>query len=136
MQLGQVRPGQLGDEPVSFRRELNADHSGVSSVGFAAYEAGRLRPVHQLHHAVMAEQQVAREVADGRREPAGMALDRNQQLMLDVGQAYRASLVFAPPLKAAQAGAKSEEVFEVLTGWLRQNCLSDRDSRSRRLMDG
>lgn len=122
VQPGQVRPGQLGYQPVSFRGELNADHSGVGGIGPAPHETGRLGPIHEFHHAVVAEQQVAREIADGRRDPAGMTLDSDKQLVLDVGQAYSASLVLAPSLKAAQADAKGEEVLEVLTGWLRQNC--------------
>lgn len=130
MQFGQVRPGQLSYQPVSLLGELHADHARVGRVGPAAHEAGRLRPVHELHHAVMAKQQVAGEIADGRRDLARMTLDRDQQLVLDMGQAHRASLVFAPSLKAAQADAKGEKVLEVLAGWLRQGCHSDRDLRA------
>jgi len=130
MQFGQVRPGQLGYQPVSLLGEFHADHARVGRVGPAAHEAGRLRPVHKLHHAVMAKQQVAGEIADGRRDLARMTLDRDQQLVLDMGQAHRASLVFAPSLKAAQADAKGEKVLEVLAGWLRQGCHSDRDLRA------
>jgi hypothetical protein len=75
----------------------------------------------------MAEQQVSGELADGRRDLARMTLDRDQQLVLDMSQAYRASLVFAPSLKAAQADAEGEEVLEVLAGWRGQRGLSDRD---------
>ena len=130
MQFGQVRPGQLGYQLVSLLGELHAHYARVSRIGPAAHEAGRLRPVHELHHAVMAEQKVAGEIADGRRDRARMTLDRDQQLVLDMGQAHRVSLVFTPSLKAAQADAKGEKVLEVLAGWFRQGCHSDRDLRA------
>ena len=130
VQFGQVRLGQLGDQLISLPGQLHPDHARVGSIGPAAHEASRLRPVHELHHAVMAKQQVAGEIADGRRDLARMTLDRDQQLVLDMGQAHRASLVFALSLKAAQADAKGEKVLEVLAGWLRQGCHSDRDLRA------
>jgi hypothetical protein len=122
MQFGQVRAGQPGYQMVSLLGELHPDHAGVGRIGPAAHEAGRLRPVHEFHHAVMAKQQVAGEIADGRRSRARMTLDRDQQLVLDMGQAHRASLIFAPSLKAAQADAKGEKVLKVLAGWLGQGC--------------
>jgi hypothetical protein len=80
VQFGEVRLGQLGYQPISLPGQLHADHARVGGIGPAAHEAGRLRPVHQLHHAVMAEQQVAGELADGRLDLARMTLDRDQQL--------------------------------------------------------
>lgn len=120
VQFGQVRLGQLGYQPISLPGQLHGDHARVGGIGPAAHEAGRLHPVHELHHAVMAEQQVAGELADGRRDLARMTLDRDQQLVLDMRQAYRAGLVFAPSLKAAQADAEGEEVLEILAAWLGQ----------------
>ena len=127
VQFGQVRLGQLGYQLISLPGQLHPDYARVGSIGPAAHEASRLRTVHELHHAVMAEQQVAGELADGRLDLARMTLDRDQQLVLDMSQAYRACLVFAPSLKAAQADAEGEEVLEILAGWIGQRCVSDRD---------
>jgi hypothetical protein len=49
-----------------------------------------------------------------------MALDRHEQLMLDMGQADRAGPILAPALETAQGDAEGEEVLEVLPGGLRQ----------------
>jgi anti-sigma regulatory factor (Ser/Thr protein kinase) len=42
-----------------------------------------------------------------------MALDRNQELMLDLRQAGRDCLVFAPPLEAPQRNPERQQVLEV-----------------------
>jgi hypothetical protein len=49
-----------------------------------------------------------------------MALDRHQQLMLDVRQADRTGLILAPALKTPQGDAEREQVLEVLPGGLCQ----------------
>ena len=136
VQFGQVRLGQLGYQLISLPGQLHPDYARVGSIGPAAHEASGLRTVHELHHAVMAEQQVAGELADSGRDLGRMTLDSNQQLVLDMGQADRAGLVFAPSLKAAQADAEGEEVLEILAGWLGQRCLSDRELRGRRMRPG
>jgi hypothetical protein len=43
-------------------------------------------------------------------------LDRHQQLMLDVGQAFGLSLILAPALEAPQGDPELEQPFEVLPG--------------------
>jgi len=58
-----------------------------------------------------------------------MALDRNQELMLDLGQAGRDCLVFAPPLEAPQRDPERQQVLEVQPGWLIQGATSVTDSR-------
>jgi CBS domain-containing protein len=119
-QLGQVRLGQLGDEPVSGLGELHPDHPRVLDVGAAPDEPGHRGAVDQLDRAVVAQQQVVGEVADGRRGVTGMPFDGDQQLMLDVGQADRLGLFLAPVLEPAQVHPEREEVLEVLAIGLRQ----------------
>ena len=76
--------------------------------------------VHQPDRAVALQQQVVRQLADRRRLAARVALDRHQQLMLDVGQADRTGPILAPALKTAKGDAEGEQVLEVLPGGLRQ----------------
>jgi hypothetical protein len=49
-----------------------------------------------------------------------MTLDRHQQLVLDVRQADRAGLIFAPALETPESDAKGEQVFEILPNRLCQ----------------
>ena len=58
-----------------------------------------------------------------------MALDRNQELMLDLRQADCDCLVFAPPLEAPQRDPERQQVLEVPSGWLIQGATSVTDSR-------
>jgi hypothetical protein len=58
-----------------------------------------------------------------------MALDRNQELMLDLRQAGCDCLVFAPPLEAPQRDPERQQVLEVQPGRLIQSATSVADSR-------
>jgi hypothetical protein len=51
-----------------------------------------------------------------------MPFHRHQELVLGMGQPGRARLALAPMLETAQAHAESEQMLEVLRGWLRQAC--------------
>lgn len=104
VQLGEMRRGQLAENALALSGQPRADDAGIAAVGDAPHKVGCLGPVDQLHGAVMALQQIARQLADGGRLRAGMALDCHQQLVLDVGKAGRTCLVLTPPLEPAQAG--------------------------------
>jgi hypothetical protein len=52
-----------------------------------------------------------------------MALDRHQQLVLDMGQAGGARLILAPPLEPSQARAERQHMLEIRTIGLTQNDL-------------
>jgi len=52
-----------------------------------------------------------------------MALDRHQQLMLDVRQADLPGPILAPALETAQGDAEGEQVLEVRPGGLCQRTL-------------
>jgi hypothetical protein len=114
--FGQVDLGQPGDQLVASLGELNPGHPGVAGIRGAADEAGRLGAVHETHRTVALQQQVFGDLADRRRLGARMALDRNQELMLDVRQAGCACLVFAPPLEAPQRDPERQQVLEVQPG--------------------
>lgn len=118
--LGQGGLGQLGHQPVAFGGQFDPDDASVVGVRATPHEAGRLRAVHQPDDAVTLQQEVLGQLADGRRPVAGMALDRDQQLMLDVREADRAGPVFAPALEPAKGDTKREQVLEILPSGLCQ----------------
>ena len=120
VQLSEVRLGQGRHQAVAFRGEPDPDDPRVLRVGGAPDKAGRFRPVHQLDRAVVPQQQVAREVADGRRDVSGVSLDRDQELVLDVSEPRGPGLGLAPVLETAQADPERQQVLEVLTGRCRQ----------------
>jgi hypothetical protein len=53
-----------------------------------------------------------------------MALDRHQELMLDMRQTHCACPVLAPALEAPQCDPEGQQVLEVLPGWLSQRATS------------
>ena len=79
-----------------------------------AYQPRGLGPVHQLHRAVMAQQQRRRQVTDGRGLPVRVPPDRDQQLVLGGRQADRLRLGLAPVQETPQPGPEREQVREVL----------------------
>lgn len=124
VQLNEMGWGELAQAALSPGGKPDPDAPSVAGVGDTPYEAGGRRAVHKLYRAVMPQQQVAREIPDGRRLVTGMALDRDQELVLDMSQPGRASLILAPALEAAQAAAEREQVLEILTGHLRHTTCS------------
>ena len=124
--FGQVDLGQPGDQLVASLGELHPGHPGVAGIRAAADEAGRLGAVHETHRTVALQQQVVGDLADRRGLGARMALDRNQELMLDLRQAGCDCLVFAPPLEAPQRDPERQQVLEVQPGWLIQSATSVR----------
>ena len=68
--------------PAPDRREPEAHDAAVTRVGLTAHEVPLLGAVDQLHRTVVAEQERAGDVTDGRRIGAGVAPDREQELVL------------------------------------------------------
>lgn len=118
VQLYQVCRSELGEDPITLGGQPDPDQPRVAAVGDPAHEASGLRPVDELDRAVVPQQQIVGEVADGRRLATRVALDGDQKLVLYVRQAGRPGLVLAPPLEPAQAVTKRQQVLEVLAGWL------------------
>ena len=115
-----VRCRQTDDERVALRSELHADDARVVWIGDAPDEPGRLGAVYQLDSTVMTQQEVTGQIADGRRSARRVALDRHEQLMLNMGEARLLSLRLAPVLELAEADAEREQSAEVLSRGLAQ----------------
>jgi hypothetical protein len=118
VQLVQVSAGQLLQDLLAGAGQADPHHPAVAGVRRPLDQPRGLGPVYQLHRAVRAQQQVAGQVADGGRPGAPVTLDRDQQLVLHVGQARGPRLVFAPPLEAPQGDPELQQLLEVLLGEL------------------
>ena len=89
--------------------QLEPDLALVGPVGPAAHEPGGDRAVDELDRAVVAQQQVAGDVADRRTGRVVVAADREQQLVLRGGQTGGDGLPLAPAQEPAQAGPEAEQ---------------------------
>jgi hypothetical protein len=76
--------------------QVQADHALVVCVGAAGYQSGGLGAIDESDGAVVAQQQVVGDVADGRAARVCVAADGEQELMMRRGQAGRLGLPFAP----------------------------------------
>jgi hypothetical protein len=101
-----VRGGQPGQALSAVGGEADPDEAAGVVIAPSLHQPGRLGAVDQLDGAVMTEQQVAGQVADGRAAPSAVAFDCQQQLMLGRSQADVARLSLGPVLEAAQASAE------------------------------
>lgn len=117
VQLGQMRFGEVGDQPVAFLCEFHPHYPGIIGVGPPAHEPGAFRPVHQAHGAMALQQQVIGKLPDGRGLRAWVPLDGHEQLVLSRGKARRARLLLAPSHEAPQRHAEAQAVPEVVVSW-------------------
>ena len=73
-----------------------------------------LGPVHELHGAVVAQEQRPSKVRDGRSSGVVVAADREEELVLRGGQPGERRLLLAPPQEPPQARPQLEEPSIVL----------------------
>ena len=95
-ELVEVSGGQPVQALLAVGTEPDTGEAAADVIAPSLHEPGRLGVVDQLDRAVVAQQQVAGEVADGRALAAAAALDRQHQLMLGRCQAGVARLCLAP----------------------------------------
>jgi hypothetical protein len=93
--------------------EAEPDRPRVVGVLAALDQARRHRTVDQLDRAVVADQQVAGDVADGRARRVAVATDREQELVLRRGQPGGDGPVGAPAKEPSQPGAEVEQPLVV-----------------------
>lgn len=103
--------GQGVQPAFAHRRQGDPHHAVVPAVGEAADEPGLHGAIDQLDGAVVAEQEVGRDVADARCR--SVASDRQEELVLGRREPDLMSLVLAPVKEPAQAVAELQESLEV-----------------------
>src|SRR6266496_35327 len=108
-QLLQVQGGETGQALGPVGAEAKPHGPRISGVLVALHQTGRHSAVDQLDRAVMADQQVASHVPDGRSGTVRMSADREQELVLRWSNASRRGLVGTPTQEPAQPGAKVEQ---------------------------
>ena len=109
LHLLEVQGGELLEETLPLWGQPQADDPAVPRVFLPLDQPRPLRPVDQPHGAVMAQQQIPGDVADGGTLPAIMPPDGQQELVLRRCQPRPLSLLFAPVQKAPQADPELEE---------------------------
>ena len=131
MQPAEVGPGQPLDYAVTGFGQSDANHAAVVAIRYPLDQPGRLSPVDELHRAMRPQQQVAGEVAHGRRLLFRVSLYRHQQLVLYMGKGRRFSLVLAPALEFAQSDPEFQQSLEIPPGHPRHRHLHNLSSMPR-----
>jgi drug/metabolite transporter (DMT)-like permease len=108
--------GELHENARSLGSQAQADHAAVVLVLQALDQARGLRPVHQADGAVMAQEEVAGRVADGRPARVLVAADGQQELVLRGCQPGGFGLLGAPMKEPPEARPEQEQsvVFGIL----------------------
>ena len=101
--------GELLESAGAERGQAQADDPAVPRVLVPLHQPRLLRPVDQPHRAVVAQQQVARDVADGGARLPFVSADGEQELVLGRRQSRPFGLLFAPVQEAAQADPELEQ---------------------------
>ena len=115
-QLLEVLFGERAEAALAERREGETDYTLVVGVDGARDETGGLGAVDELHRAVVTQEQMVGDVADGRAERVVVAADGEEQLVLRRREPGFACLALAPAEEAAQAVTEVEQPAEVVVG--------------------
>jgi len=106
--------GQCDELLLAAGRQAQAHEPVVVAIGDTFDEPGAFGAVDQLDDAVMPEQEMCGDLADGWR--ITVAADGEEQLVLRAGDADPVGLVLAPAEEPAQPVAKRQEALEVRVG--------------------
>ena len=101
--------GELHEDARSLGSQAQADHAAVVLVLQALDQARGFRPVHQADGAVVAQEEVAGHVADGRPARVLVAADGQEELVLGGRQPGGFGLLGAPVQEPAQACPEQEQ---------------------------
>ena len=113
----EVRQRQLVQYLVAPLGEPHPDEPSVVRIGRPDHQAAGFGAVDELDGAVRLEQQVAGDVTDRRRYPSAVALNGDEQLVLDVRETGGLRLVFAPALETPQRDAERQQLLEIVLAW-------------------
>lgn len=101
--------GELHENARSLGSQAQADHAAVVLVLQALDQARGLRPVHQAHGAVVAQEKVAGRVANGRPARVLVAADGQEELVLGGRQPGGFGLLCAPMKEPPDARPEQEQ---------------------------
>lgn len=118
VELYQVCFGELRDQFVALLGEFHSHDTGVVGIGASTGHAGGFRTVDKANGAVALQQQVVRDLADGRRTGPRVSLDRYQELVLGRRKADGRCLFLAPPQETPHGDAEVQEMPKILLGRL------------------
>ena len=108
-----MQSGQPGKTVGPIRGKATPHRPQIVAVLAPLHQPGRHPPVDQLDRAVMAHQQAASDLPDGRAGWVWMPPDRNQQLLWGWRHARHGGLVGAPAQGPAPPGADVEQPLVV-----------------------
>src|SRR5581483_8291515 len=115
-ELLEVALRQALQHPQAAGGEREPDNPPVDPVASPPYQPCGLGSIHEPHGAVVAEQEVAGDVGDGRPVGIRVSPDGEEQLVLGRGEAGGDRLLLAPPEEPPQPGSQTEEALVVLVG--------------------
>ena len=101
--------GELPENARSLGSQAQSDHAAVVLVLLALDQARGLCPVHQADGAVMAQEEIAGSVADGRPARVLVAADRQEELVLGGRQPGGFGLLGAPMEEPPEACPEQEQ---------------------------
>lgn len=130
-QLLQMGLGQGVEPLVAEAGEGEADEALVVDVPPALDEAEVLRPVHEPHGAVVADEEVPGDVGDRRPPVVGVPPDGQEQLVLGRRHVEPGGLLFAEAAEAAQGDPKFQDPGELLVGQHAKNPTPEGDGGPR-----
>jgi len=114
-QFLEVQRAEVFEALGALRGQLEPDLTLVDGVGPPPHQARGDSAVDQFHGAVVAQQQVAGDVAHGRTFRVAVAADREHQLVLRGRQPCSDDLLLAPTEEAPQPGSETEQPLVVVT---------------------
>jgi len=109
-QLFEVSSGELIEQPLSFRGEHEVHDPPVVLIHPPPHEPSLFGSIDELDRAVVAQEEMVGDVADGGRRLVFVAADGEEQLVLLPGETGGAGLLVAPVQEAAQRRAEAEEL--------------------------
>ena len=114
----EVQLGQRFEPAGAVCGECEAGRASMVRVNRALDEALCFGAVDETDGAVVAKKEVAGNVPDRRTIRAGVAFDRQQELVLRGGEVLSVGLLFAPVQELPEAGSEREQALVVGIGWL------------------
>jgi len=109
IELFEVECGERLEPSGAFVGEAQSDDAMVILAASALHEPGGLGPVNQPNRAVVSEEQVVSDFADGRTVRIAMTADRQEELMVRRSETGGACLRRAPSLEVPEAGSQGEK---------------------------